>query len=186
MEIRKDMTIGEVVNKYPESATVMLGYGLHCVGCAVNPYETIENGCMGHGMDEETINKLVGDLNNLASKSEDKRRDNEGKTVIITEFAASKLNQFMDEENKNGCGVKLNVVISKEGLMQYGLEFAKRPNTNEEIFEEKKIKVFVEKNVVNMIKGTEIDYIDNENGSGFKINNPKVENSGCGTGCGCH
>ena len=42
-KVTKDMTIGEVVRKYPAAAEIMLSYGLHCVGCHVNPFETIFN-----------------------------------------------------------------------------------------------------------------------------------------------
>ena len=31
-KVTKDMTIGEVVRKYPAAAEIMLSYGLHCVG----------------------------------------------------------------------------------------------------------------------------------------------------------
>ena len=34
-KINKNMTLGEVVEKYPETAEVMLKYGLHCVGCHI-------------------------------------------------------------------------------------------------------------------------------------------------------
>ncbi len=58
--ISKDMLIGEVVKKYPESIGIMLEHGLHCVGCHVATWETIEQGAIGHGID---VNKLVRDIN---------------------------------------------------------------------------------------------------------------------------
>ena len=54
------MLIGEVVKKYPESIGIMLEHGLHCVGCHVATWETIEQGAIGHGID---VNKLVRDIN---------------------------------------------------------------------------------------------------------------------------
>lgn len=186
MEITKDMTIGDVVGRYPEAAAVMMGYGLHCVGCGANPYETIENGCLGHGMDEVTINKLVEELNEHAKAALKSKKENDGKTVFLSEIAAGKLNEFMNEEKKGNSGVRLSVNISDEGLMQFGLEFAQQPKINEETFVDRGIKIFVERDVVNMVKGTEIDYVDNDNGSGFKINTPTIEEGGCGPGCGCH
>jgi hybrid cluster-associated redox disulfide protein len=41
----------------------MLSYGLHCIGCGMNAFETIEQGCMGHGMGDEEINSLIDELN---------------------------------------------------------------------------------------------------------------------------
>lgn len=70
--ITKDMLIGEVVTKCPESAFIMLQYGLHCVGCHVSAYETIEQGCNGHGMEEETMKKMLDDINKVDDDKEDK------------------------------------------------------------------------------------------------------------------
>ena len=179
--ITKDMTIGEVVGKYPETASVMLSYGLHCVGCSVNPYETIENGCLGHGMDEKTVDKLVKEINNALNKKE-KRVE---KIISISKNAAKKFKEFMKDEGKSNFGVRLEVVDTGSTL-QYGLDFAEKESSNEKVFEENGIKVFINKAIIDSIKGIEIDYIENERGSGFKIENPNVKVGGCGTDCGCH
>ncbi len=58
--VTKDMTIGEVVTRTPETALVFLEHGMHCVGCVVANSETIEQGAAVHGIDAE---ELVNDLN---------------------------------------------------------------------------------------------------------------------------
>ncbi len=180
MQITKEMTIGEVVNIHPEAATIMLKYGLHCVGCAVNPFESIENGCLGHGMDSETINNLVADLN---KKAVDKK-ENENK-INLTDFAREKFLQFMKEERKDDYGIRVGVVINNEGTIEYSLDFADHPAPSEERIEGNGIKFFVERDVLSVVNGVEIDYINDERGSGFKIE--KTSGSGgCGSGCGCH
>lgn len=62
-KITKDMTLGEIVMKYPEVVEIMLKYGLHCVGCHVASWETIEQGAMAHGMTEKEINGMIQKLN---------------------------------------------------------------------------------------------------------------------------
>lgn len=64
-KITKDMTLGDVVSKYPKAAEVMLKHGLHCVGCHVAAYETIEQGCLAHGFDKKQIKKLLDDMNEV-------------------------------------------------------------------------------------------------------------------------
>jgi hybrid cluster-associated redox disulfide protein len=59
-EITKDMMIGEVVKKYPDSAGIMFEHGLECVGCHIATWETIEQGAQSHGVD---IEKLMQELN---------------------------------------------------------------------------------------------------------------------------
>jgi len=62
-KIVKSMTIGEAVQKYPETAFVMMKHGLHCVGCHVAAWETIEQGALGHGMNEEQLQSMVDEMN---------------------------------------------------------------------------------------------------------------------------
>jgi hybrid cluster-associated redox disulfide protein len=67
--VRKEMTIGEVIEKYPESAPVMLQHGLHCIGCHVALWETVEQGASAHGIDPV---RLVSDINKeIARKKQD-------------------------------------------------------------------------------------------------------------------
>ncbi len=63
MTISKENTIEEVVTKYPESVMVFMKHGLHCVGCHVSAFESVEEGAMAHGID---VDALVADLNKLA------------------------------------------------------------------------------------------------------------------------
>lgn len=69
-KITKDMLIGDLVEKYPDSGMILFKYGMHCIGCRVSLMETIEQGCQVHGMDNETIDKMVEELNDMASRSE--------------------------------------------------------------------------------------------------------------------
>lgn len=64
-KITKDMPIGDIVNKYPETIGVFMEHGLHCVGCAAAHFENIEQGCQAHGIDAD---KLVDDLNKAIKK----------------------------------------------------------------------------------------------------------------------
>ena len=60
MAITKDMSIADIVQKYPESVRVFLSRGLMCVGCAAARFENLEQGALAHGVDVEA---LVKDLN---------------------------------------------------------------------------------------------------------------------------
>ena len=64
-KITKDMPIGKVVEKYPQTAEVFMKHGMHCLGCAIAHFENIEQGCEAHGIDAK---KLVDDLNKAVKK----------------------------------------------------------------------------------------------------------------------
>ena len=61
--ITRDMLLGEVVAKHPNAAFVFMQYGLHCVGCVISEYETVEQGCRAHGIPDEVIDEMVADAN---------------------------------------------------------------------------------------------------------------------------
>lgn len=62
--ITKNMPIGEVVEKHPETIPVFLQHGLMCFGCAIARFEDIEQGAVAHGID---VDALVKDLNEAVS-----------------------------------------------------------------------------------------------------------------------
>lgn len=65
MQITKDMSIIEIVQKYPETVDVFRSHGMGCLGCAAARFENIEQGASAHGID---INTLIVDLNKAISK----------------------------------------------------------------------------------------------------------------------
>jgi len=58
--IEKNMTIGDILEKYPEKADILLESGMHCLGCPAAQMETLEEACAVHGIDAE---ELVAKLN---------------------------------------------------------------------------------------------------------------------------
>ncbi len=62
------MTFGEVLEKYPETAQVMLSHGLHCVGCHIASYETIKQGAKAHGMTDKQIVTMLDGMNKAIKK----------------------------------------------------------------------------------------------------------------------
>ena len=60
MEFSKDTKIGELLEKAPEKAEILLNAGMHCLGCPASQQETLEEACDVHGID---VNELVEKLN---------------------------------------------------------------------------------------------------------------------------
>ena len=62
MAITKDMSIMEVVSKYPDTVPVFMESGMGCIGCAAAHYENIEQGATAHGID---VDALINGLNKV-------------------------------------------------------------------------------------------------------------------------
>ena len=60
MEINKDTTLGEILEKAPEKAELLLEVGMHCLGCPASQMVTLEEACAVHGID---VNEVVEKLN---------------------------------------------------------------------------------------------------------------------------
>ncbi|MFQ5820812.1 MAG: DUF1858 domain-containing protein [Candidatus Heimdallarchaeota archaeon] len=57
--ITKEMRIGEVVQKYPQTIEVFLQHGLMCVGCHAAQFEDIEQGARAHGIEVDRLMKAL-------------------------------------------------------------------------------------------------------------------------------
>jgi hydroxylamine reductase len=68
--ITRTTLIMDIVYKYPEAVEVLVAAGLHCVGCQLSVYDDFQTGCSIHGFDEETIDRLVVEMNNSVKKAQ--------------------------------------------------------------------------------------------------------------------
>lgn len=55
MEITKDMLIGELIRKKPETIETLMQFGMGCVGCPASQMESLEEAAMVHGLNLETL-----------------------------------------------------------------------------------------------------------------------------------
>lgn len=59
MEITKEMTIGQILKIKPEVAPILMGMGMHCLGCPASQGESLEEAAMVHGMNIEDRKSVV-------------------------------------------------------------------------------------------------------------------------------
>lgn len=59
-KITKDMTIRDVLEKYPETMKVFSKYNIGCAGCFAASFEKVEDIAKVHGTD---VDSLIDDLN---------------------------------------------------------------------------------------------------------------------------
>lgn len=62
--ITKEMTIGEIVRRHPETLEVFEKYGLDCFECQIADFEALEHGAGVHKID---VDDLLRELNRVAA-----------------------------------------------------------------------------------------------------------------------
>lgn len=92
--ITKDMTIGDILETYaahsqPLSAA-MEKYGLHCVGCHANTFETLQQGVLGHGLGEDILDQMVDDLNEIIGSKQVETTEAPQFAIYLTDTADRK------------------------------------------------------------------------------------------------
>ena len=63
--ITKDTIIGDILDMAPQTAPIFLSIGMHCLGCPSAQGETLEEACMVHGIDCDT---LVSGINEVLAE----------------------------------------------------------------------------------------------------------------------
>jgi len=61
--IHKSMIIAEIVDSHPDVIPLLMESGMHCIGCGASMFETLEEGFIGHGMDDAEIDRIITDIN---------------------------------------------------------------------------------------------------------------------------
>jgi len=62
-KITKTTKLSEVLRENPNAAEILFEAGLMCIGCPMAMQETIEEGCLAHGIKKKEIDKIIKELN---------------------------------------------------------------------------------------------------------------------------
>ena len=101
--------------------------------------------------------------------------------IKLSNNAASRIKEIMSQAENSTIGVRVGVKSGGCAGMSYIMEYAKEINPNDEVIEDKGVKVFIDAGAIMYLLGTEMDYKKEEFSSTFVFNNPnETERCGCG------
>ena len=101
--------------------------------------------------------------------------------IKLSENAANRIKQIMSHADKTTIGVRVGVKSGGCAGLSYIMEYAKEVKPNEEVVEDKGVKVLIDPKAIMYLLGTEMDYKKEEFSSSFVFNNPnETERCGCG------
>ena len=101
--------------------------------------------------------------------------------IKLSDNAANRIKEIMSSVKKEVLGVRVSVKSGGCAGMSYVMEYSKKACPNDEVIEDKGVKVFIDSAAVMYLLGTEMDYKKEEFSSSFVFNNPnETERCGCG------
>ena len=101
--------------------------------------------------------------------------------ITLSDRAAERVKEIIASTKEPIVGVRVGVTSGGCAGMSYVMEYAKNSNPNDEIIEDKGVKVLIDPKAIMYLLGTEMDYKKEELSSTFVFKNPnETERCGCG------
>ena len=99
--------------------------------------------------------------------------------ISLTESAAERVRTYLDAR---GSGVGLRVGVRKTGCngFAYVINYADKIEHNDVVFEQRGVKIVVDETSLELIDGTEVDFVTEGLNEAFRFRNPNVTGE-----CGC-
>jgi iron-sulfur cluster insertion protein len=102
------------------------------------------------------------------------------KAVNVTDFAVEKIGELIATEGDPGLALRMAVRPGGCSGFSYEMYFDSQIDDDDLVEAFGEVRVVIDPESADMIKGSTLDYKDGLMGAGFSINNPNVTNT-----CGC-
>ena len=96
--------------------------------------------------------------------------------ISLSDRAAERIKEIMSKD-QNSLGVRVGVKSGGCAGMAYIMEYAKEKKPNDEMIEDKGVKVFIDPAAVMYLLGTQMDYKKDKFSSSFVFNNPNEKST---------
>ena len=101
--------------------------------------------------------------------------------ITLSDKAANRIKEIMSSADGETIGVRVGVKTGGCAGLSYIMEYAKEVKPNEEVVEEKGVKVLIDPKAIMYLLGTEMDFKKEKFASQFIFKNPnETERCGCG------
>lgn len=100
-------------------------------------------------------------------------------SITLTEPAAQRVKHYLQDRGR-GEGLRLDIRKSGCSGFAYVIDFADEISGDDEVFEDRGVKIIVKQKSLPYLDGTELAFIKDGFNEVFKFNNPNVKDE-----CGC-
>jgi iron-sulfur cluster assembly protein len=103
------------------------------------------------------------------------------KAVKLTDAAAARIREIMDEAEGKYQGVRVGVTNGGCAGMAYTMDYAEDVKPLDEVVEDKGVRIYIDPKAILFLIGTEMDFVKEKLGARFVFNNPN-QTAACGCG----
>ena len=108
--------------------------------------------------------------------------DQQPAVLSLSDAASSKLRELTAEETNPNIGLRVYIYSGGCSGFRYGMMLEDAPTDQDRTFEANGVRVYVDGQSIELLRGAQIDYVDTLMGAGFTVNNPNaVAACGCGS-----
>ena len=101
--------------------------------------------------------------------------------ITVSESASKQISELMTQQNlAKDYFLRVRVLTGGCSGLSYSMEFTNKSETDDQVFEDRGVKIVTDFKSILYLHGTELDFSEGLNGKGFLFNNPNATRT-----CGC-
>ncbi|MFB6283925.1 MAG: iron-sulfur cluster insertion protein ErpA [Halobacteria archaeon] len=104
----------------------------------------------------------------------------QNKLLTLTDTAAEKAREIIESKDLEGYGIRIYIQQGGCSGYSYGMQFDDDVSDDDHLIELKGVKLIVDEHSAEYLEGSEVDYVESLQSTGFDINNPNAKST-----CGC-
>ncbi len=102
------------------------------------------------------------------------------RTITISVNAARRVKQIKESEGNDGLLLRIAVDGGGCSGFQYGFSLDESVNDDDRVFEENGVRVVIDEASLDLLAGSQVDFVEELGGSFFSMKNPNAAST-----CGC-
>lgn len=102
--------------------------------------------------------------------------------MTFSDVGAAKATEMLSRSGKENAAIRVFVKSGGCSGFGYGMSIDERTLEGDRVFEDRGVRIVVDERSWPLLRGSELDYVENMMGGGFSVTNPNATSScGCGS-----
>ena len=106
--------------------------------------------------------------------------------ICFSERAAAEIKAVLEQENRSDDALRIFIAGASCSGFQYGMGIESNIIEGDTEYVQHGLRIVIDDQSLQFMRGSSVEFVEDEQGGGFRIDNPNAVNacSSCGAGCG--